>query len=74
MTLLLPTDGCRECVTETKGSPVHPYQVVDLDPGVVAGYRCPSCDYVWWTSWAPEALGLPCPGCDLCVAEMGGAA
>ena len=73
MTLLLPTDGCPECVT---GDPVHPYQVHPQGRagGIKAWYWCPVCGRRWPCWWAPEAAELPCPGCDLCVAEARGGA
>jgi hypothetical protein len=85
MSLLLPADGCPDCITETICASVHPYRLefmpaedsgrrwVHFDAWVKAFYRCPRCRYSWWTGWSPGAINLPCPGCDLCQPESGAA-
>lgn len=64
-TLMLPTDGCPQCVS---GIPVHPYEVGHYPDGhcVRTWYRCPECGHQWMTNWAPEAVDLQCPGCPEC--------
>ena len=73
--LLLPTDGCENCITVEKGAPVHPYEVIVHEEfgGLRAWYCCPRCGHSWWTGWAIGALNLRCPGCELCQ-KVGGAA
>lgn len=73
MSLLLPTDGCDNCMTVERSFPVHPFQVIgDGTPdGIFAFYRCPGCGLSWWTGWHASALALPCPGCALCRSPAG---
>lgn len=63
MTLLLPTDGCPQCVT---ARPVHPWVVLKHDTSMTAWYVCPACRHEWSCNWALSALDLPCPGCKDC--------
>lgn len=76
MDLLLPTDGCDNCMTVERSFPVHPYRV-DEDfraDSIRAWYKCPACGYRWWTGWTSEALDVPCPGCPSCAIPKAGAA
>jgi hypothetical protein len=68
VTLLLPTDGCPNCITTHKGAPIHPDRVEIQGSGLRAWYRCHRCLYSWWTAWRVEALKMPCPGCEACTA------
>lgn len=63
---LLPADGCPSCLTVKRTTIAHPSSMQIGHSGVLAWYRCPSCGHRWRTSWALEALDMPCPGCDLC--------
>lgn len=62
MTLLLPTDGCPECLS----MPVHPYDIGPAGDSFIALYHCPACGHGWWTGWMADAMDLPCPGCPEC--------
>jgi hypothetical protein len=75
MDLLLPTDGCDNCMTMERSFPVHPYRVIsDGTPdGIFAFYRCPQCCLSWRTGWGVSNLALPCPGCALCTPQAGAA-
>lgn len=71
-TLLLPTDGCPECISP---DPVHPHRVGGPGDGPFrAEYRCPVCGYNWSTYWTADALTLPCPGCPACTNTRGAVA
>lgn len=71
MSLLLPVDGCPECVRTV----AHPWRVTSdgTSDGIVAHYRCPGCRHSWWTTWHISALDLPCPGCPACNSQEGAA-
>jgi hypothetical protein len=67
ISLLLPTDGCPQCIS---GTPVHPRDVNVRDEFCLrAWYACPACGHRWDTYWALEARDLPCPGCPGCSDE-----
>ena len=69
MSLLLPADGCPACITVEHVAIAHPYWVESDGETVYGWYRCPECQYSWWTGWSPRAASLPCPGCPACNQE-----
>ena len=69
MSLFLPVDGCTHCITIHHVALAHPYRVETDGETVYGYYRCPECQYSWWTGWSPEAAAEPCPGCPACVPE-----
>ena len=74
MSLLLPVDGCSNCITAGRVRLVHPYQVAELvidSLGIRAWYKCPDCGHGWWTGWEHAQLDVPCPGCPLCAPQAG---
>ena len=69
MSLLLPVDGCPACITVEHVAIAHPYRVESDGETVYGWYRCPECQYSWWTGWGLRAASLPCPGCPACNQE-----
>lgn len=72
--LLLPVDGCPNCITAAHMRLVHPYEVAEhlIDSeGIRAFYECPDCGYHWFTGWVSGQLTVACPGCPSCVPQAG---
>lgn len=67
---LLPVDGCPHCITVMHVALAHPYRVESDGETVYGFYRCPECQFSWWTGWSPEAARRECPGCPACVPDM----
>lgn len=52
-----PADGCPKCITEERLVVADPYAVEAVDSeSIRAFYRCPGCDYHWWTGWLTSWL------------------
>ncbi len=75
MELLLPTDGCPNCISVDNAARVHPHRVRKdtKGSGIFAYYRCPVCRLSWMTGWSADAAELPCPGCPACDSQAGAA-
>jgi hypothetical protein len=57
--MLLPTDGCPNCMTEMNIVIAEPHSVQPWPGGIRADYRCSACGHQWFTGWHRDALGRP---------------